>query len=272
MPSLDDVQPVATKRRNVEAVLTYTIPPGPGEENPKQVVPGFLDDPGTTVKLEHGPLEQINDVRGVNDFTLEENGFCFCKHYTQFDEWDSRKRIEDVYCNQEMIKLISDTFGGREGGVDEVIIFHQGRRGPGSLGTEATDGQRTNPFARQVHLDQTEPTIIAKIRSSTDIKATWALQGRIRQVNVWRPLFHPVYDCGLCVADSKSMTEKDVVEIDRVKPDGSFFDTMGGVRYRPGYRWWYMSQMAPDDVLMFMGYDSACSQKEKPGLGCQFTR
>lgn len=222
------------------------------------------------MRLIHGPRERINDVRGLETaFTLEENGFCFRKHTSAFTEWDSRKMIEDVYCNQEMAQFIGDVFGGKEGGVDEVIIFHQGRRGSGNRGKEAQDGERTNPFAKQVHLDMPEATVIAKTRSSTDIKAAWALQGRIRQVNVWRPLFHPVYDCGLCVADMESIREDDMVEIDRVKPDGTFFDTMGGVRYRPGYSWWYMSHQTPDDVLLFMGYDSACSRKEKPGIGCQ---
>jgi hypothetical protein len=40
MPSLEDV-PLAlesVKRRDVDAVLTYTIPPGRGEDRPKQIV------------------------------------------------------------------------------------------------------------------------------------------------------------------------------------------------------------------------------------------
>lgn len=276
MPLLSEPTPStpddALKKQDAIARLTYTTPPKPLSEKPRQVVPGFLDDPGTTVELSLGPEETIHDVRGSEfKFTLEENGFCFVKHHTTFTDWDRKRKIEDNYCNREMVDLVSSVMGGRENGVDEVIIFHQGQRGAGRAGKEASDGQRTNPFARQVHLDQTEPTIIAKVRSSTEIKAGWALQGRIRQVNVWRPLFHPVYDCGLCVADSTSLEEGDVVEIDRVKPDGTFFDTMGGVRWREGYRWWYKSFMEPDDVLMFMGYDSACARKEKPGLGCELT-
>lgn len=277
MPLLSELLPSSTpndalKRQDAIAHLTYTIPPKPLARKPRQVVPGFLDDPGTTVELYLGPEETIHDVRGSESkFTLEENGFCFVKHHTTFADWDRKRKIEDHYCNREMVDLISSVMGGKEKGVDEVIIFHQGRRGAGRAGQEASDGQRTNPFARQVHLDQTEPTIIAKVRSSTEIKADWALQGRIRQVNVWRPLFHPVYDCGLCVADSKSLEEDDVVEIDRVKPDGTFFDTMGGVRWREGYRWYYKSFMESDDVLMFMGFDSECARKEKPGLGCELT-
>jgi hypothetical protein len=215
-------------------------------------------------------MEIISDVRGrENKFTLEENGFALKKHVSNFTEWSSKRKVEDVYCNQEMVPFITEALGGKAGGVDEVLIFQQQRRGPGSLGTEAQDGERTNPFAKQVHLDMPESTIIPKLRSVTDIKFPWAMQGRVRQVNVWRPLFHPVYDCSLTVADAKTLTENDTFEIYRVKPNGEFFDTMGGVRLREGYKWYYMSEQTPDDVIMFMGYDSAYASGQKAGLGCQ---
>jgi hypothetical protein len=92
----------------------------------------------------------------------------------------------------------------------------------------------------------------------------------VRQVNAWRPLYHPVYDCGLCVADAEKLTKEDCIEAQRIREtDGGFLDTMGVVKYRAGRKWYYKSRMAPDDVVLFMGYDSACARKDRNGPGCE---
>lgn len=93
----------------------------------------------------------------------------------------------------------------------------------------------------------------------------------MRQVNAWRPLYHPVYDCGLCVADAETLIDEDCIEARRIREtDGGFLDTMGVVKYRKGRKWWYKSCMEPDDVVLFMGYDSDCARKDRDGPGCGF--
>jgi hypothetical protein len=99
------------------------------------------------------------------------------------------------------------------------------------------------------------------------------LKGRVRQVNIWRPLFHPVYDCGLCVADAQTVTDDDLIECHRIREaDGAFLDTMGVIKYREGRKWYYKSRMEPDDVVLFMGYDSDCARGKREGNnpGCAF--
>lgn len=91
------------------------------------------------------------------------------------------------------------------------------------------------------------------------------------QVNAWRPLYHPVYDCGLCVADAETLTDEDCIEAKRIREtDGGFLDTMGVVKYREGRQWYYKSQMESDDVVLFMGYDSDCARKNRDGPGCKY--
>jgi hypothetical protein len=118
-------------------------------------------------------------------------------------------------------------------------------------------------------IDQTERTINQIVSSQMDIKADWLLKGRIRQVNIWRPLYNPVYDCGLCVADAQTVRDDDIIECHRIREsDGGFLDTMGTIKYRDGREWWYMSEMEPEDCVLFMGYDSDCSRGKKEGTGC----
>jgi len=120
-------------------------------------------------------------------------------------------------------------------------------------------------------LDQTETTIKQIIKDKTDIKSSWLLKGRIRQVNLWRPLYNPVYDCGLCVADAQTVRDDDLIECQRIREvDGGFLDTMGVVKHREGRKWWYKSHMEPDEVVAFMGYDSDCTRGKREGTGCEF--
>ncbi|KAE9969808.1 hypothetical protein BLS_005213 [Venturia inaequalis] len=248
--------------QHVEAQLHYLTSSVEYTESkpPIQVVTRAAthSDPRTTVKLSQGPLERINDVRGREDqFTLERNGFTFVKHSSQVGDWECRENIWTDYVEKECKELVANVFGGLQGGVDEVIAFHEGKRGSNKEWRQSTDGQRTNPFARQVHVDQTQRTIRQIVQDKTDIKAEWLWKGRVRQVNAWKPLYHPVYDCGLCVADAETLTEEDCIEAKRIREtDGGFLDTMGVVKYREGRQWYYKSLMEPDDVVLFMGYDS----------------
>ena len=106
------------------------------------------------------------------------------------------------------------------------------------------------------------------MKEKTDIKGDWLWKGRVRQVNAWRPLYHPVYDCGLCVADANTVRENDLIETHRIREsDGCFLDTMGVVQYREGRDWYYKSLMDPADVVLFMGYDSDCARGKAGGTG-----
>jgi hypothetical protein len=84
-------------------------------------------DPRTTVKLSQGPLERINDVRSLeSQFNLERNGFAFVKHSSRVGDWECREKIWTDYVEKECKELVAEVFGGLEGGVDEVIAFHEG--------------------------------------------------------------------------------------------------------------------------------------------------
>lgn len=116
---------------SVEAQLHYlTSSVEYTESNPPiQVVTRAAthSDPRTTVKLSQGPLERINDIRGrESQFTLERNGFAFVKHSSRVGDWECRDKIWTDYVEKECRELVASMFGGLEGGVDEVIAFHEG--------------------------------------------------------------------------------------------------------------------------------------------------
>ena len=221
---------------------------------PLQYVPGFENDYRSTVRLVPGPPETLHDIRGVRPetFTLDDNGFKYVKAPVEFHDWSSQDAVAKVYMPQ-MEALLREEVEG----VDELVLFDARMRHGESLGTKAGDGLHYNPFARQVHVDQTESSIITKIRCLTELKADFLLRGRSRIINIWRPIKHPVYDCGLAIADGGTLKDGDVIECDRMrKDDGRFWDTMGVVKYRRGYEWYYMSEQDEEDIIIFKNYDS----------------
>lgn len=228
---------------------------------PIQITPGFADDQhATSVKLQPGPRETIHDVRGHEEqFTLEENGFRYLHYPTKVRDFNSKEQIETDYlreCERLLKREVRD--------VDEVVFFDARRRSSAEKGSRGEDGLSTNPFARQVHVDELERSITTRIRSQTELKADFLLRGRVRVINIWRPLCHPVHDCPLALTDTvgSALTVRDVIECDRVRRDTmKYWDTMGVVKYRDGYSWYYMSEQTPDEPVMFMGYDSACTQR-----------
>ncbi|KAK5171829.1 uncharacterized protein LTR77_003465 [Saxophila tyrrhenica] len=232
---------------------------------PIQVTPNFLDREGrSNVRLESGPPEILNDVRGrEHEFNLDANGFCYVHSPTAFKDWTSQPQIAKQYLPdlEELLRREVD-------GCDEIVFYDTRIRQEGDDGARVL-GLSYNPFARQVHVDNTERSVLEKVHNYADLKADYYLSGRVRIINIWRPVKHPVYDCGLAIADGGKLKEGDVIECDRVRHDtGKYWDTMGVVKYRPGYDWYYCSLQDEADVLLFKNYDSATNV---PARSCLHT-
>jgi hypothetical protein len=220
---------------------------------PLQITPNFADKEGrTNVKLEPGLPETIVDVRSAGQqFDLDTNGFKYVKAPTGFKEWSSQPKIAQEYL-PELEALLRNEIDG----CDEILFYDARIRQAGEEGVKV-EGLSHNPFARQVHVDNTEKSVIEKIQALLEMKADYVLSGRARAINIWRPIKHPVYDCGLAITDGSKLQQGDVIECDRHRAvDGKYWDTMGVVKYRPGYQWYYCSEQAEEDVLLFKNYDS----------------
>lgn len=122
----------SSQPRNVKAQLHYLSPGLEFTKNrpPVQVVSreATARDPRTTVRLAQGPPETIHDVRGrEHEFSLDRNGFMYVRHKCNFEDWESREGIWTGYI-EELKELVAKELGGAEGGVDEIIAFHEGVR------------------------------------------------------------------------------------------------------------------------------------------------
>jgi hypothetical protein len=83
----------------------------------------------------------------------------------------------------------------------------------------------------------------------------------------WRAVTEPPQDNLLALCDRGSVPASDVVFYDAVIGEkGTTLECVEArsCRFGPGHRWWYVSNMGPRDLLVFVGYDSADPEAVQP--------
>jgi hypothetical protein len=115
--------------------------------------------------------------------------------------------------------------------------------------------------ARYVHSDYDRDSFHALMKSivADDPERDRWLSGRYAAYNTWRVLSPPPQDLPLAVIDRSTLSPEDfvlgTVVIDDGKKPMKF--GQGLFHYNPTYRWSYISNMTSDDMLLFVGLDSA---------------
>lgn len=90
-------------------------------------------------------------------------------------------------------------------------------------------------------------------------EASARLRRRFALYNVWRCLSQPPQDTPLALCDARSVLPADAVGCDQIlcQPGGQRIEfELSVFRYNAGQRWCYFSDMRPEEVLVFKGFDS----------------
>lgn len=84
--------------------------------------------------------------------------------------------------------------------------------------------------------------------------------------SVWRPLSRPIEDSPLAFCDPRTLSEEDLVAADRVAPEyaGEIYYVMSN----PKQRWYWLSHQKPEEVAVFLSFDSLCSSAKTP-INCK---
>ena len=119
-----------------------------------------------------------------------------------------------------------------------------------------------------IHLDVTDTSMQRFLDFSLEACARpIAPYSRVVLYQTWRTVSDPPQDNLLAVCDRRSVPVEDVVFYDAVIGDaGTALETIEArsCRHGPGHRWWYASDMGAEDLLVFIGYDSADPQGVQP--------
>jgi len=239
------VTTVSHAPHDVQTTLNYYAPIG--DELPFQYV---QDPPAGTPKNNIGTDPHpvvIHDVRGKEDtVSLDTTGFQFVRSPSKEKEFIDEEAITTGYY-KEVEELLK-----KEAGAKRVFIFdHTIRRNYGDK--VGQDGLR-GPVER-VHIDQTFDASVARVHRHLGADAERLLKSRVRIINVWRPIGHPVAHKPLAVADWRTLDiEHDLVPVRFIYPDrvgGTF-----SVKYNPQHRWNFLADQTPDEVTLIKCFDS----------------
>ena len=230
---------------SVEAELNYLVPM---EGRPRNYA--MEPPPGESrSNAKHEPHRlPIRDARPIFDeVSLDGDGFAFLKHRSALSRVEDEDEIRAVYYPEAEALLKQAT------GADRVHIFDHTlrRRIPGF--EDRRDGPRQP--ALRVHIDHTARSGPQRVRDLLPDEADELLRGRVQVINFWRPIHHPVYDAPLAVCDAKTVAAADLVPSDLVY-EHRVGETYA-VTYNPAHRWFYLSEMRPDEALLIKCCDTA---------------
>ena len=231
----------------VQARLNYVDKGAPDPTTyyvePPQGVPmcSVVDDPRDVL------ISDVRDVDGL--FAIEEDGFSFVKLPTGFRDHDDIDAVRSRHYPE--MKRITAELLGRE---VAAVFDHAVRRRPKPDATLRGNGATRQPLHR-VHCDFTPDSAKQQLIRSLGEEARDWLERPFAMVNYWRPIIGPLRDDPLAICAPKSVHADDLVRIRHVHGYGD--SEVYGVAYNPDHRWYYMSDMEPDDAIFFKVYDAA---------------
>lgn len=213
--------------------------------DPPQGVPicSVVDDPREVT---------ITDVREVDRrFTIEEDGFSFIKLPTDFRDHDDIDAVRARHYPQ-MKEITADLLGRKVA----AVFDHAVRRHPNPDATLRGGGTIRQPLHR-VHCDFTPDSARQQLVRSLGGEARAWLDRPFAMVNYWRPISGPLRDDPLAICAPRSVNADDLVRVRHVHGYGD--SEVYGVAHNPYHRWYYMSDMEPEDALFFKVYDATAN-------------
>jgi hypothetical protein len=213
----------------------------------------------------------IRDIRSAVDaVSLERQGFALVNHVsevarkpemadTNLTAQPGLPSINRAYYD-ELLPLIRKVSGARD-----VIPQATGLTVRFSARSKRQSWAGAAGF---IHLDVTSRSVERFLEFSLA-----ATEGPVRPwkrlvlYQTWRTVTDPPVDNALALCDRSSVPSSDVVFYDAIiGGKGTALESVEArsCRYGPAHRWWYASDMGAEDLLVFIGYDSANPEGIQP--------
>jgi hypothetical protein len=230
----------------VDAWMNFS---GPIEGRARVDVPDWSR---TNMALERHDL-RFHDARPLaGSLSLDREGFTLAAHDSGLAESCDLPAVASDYL-ASVAELVRDIMGAD-------LVLPQGK---GLLKRHAESARREGAIgpSRWVHMDYT-----------TDAAHKWVgwMEGwhgrplhhysRFAILQTWRCLTPPPCDNTLVLCDASSIAAEDCIVFDAViaKPydePGNQFESQFA-RFNPDQRWYYFSDLRPDELIVFKGFDS----------------
>jgi hypothetical protein len=191
---------------------------------------------------------EITDARGM-DMDLDREGFMLVEHKSAVEDLTDLDAVTEIHTNEiaDLLKQVT--------GCDHVDMFGRGiLRFSERLGeNEAHDNSHP---ARFVHVDMSKEAAAEARDKGAPAGKTVV---RSAQYNVWRALSGAPQDVPLGLCSYPSVQPQDLIECDAIfdspgAPEWSFGNYV--IAYNPTHRWYYYSNMRPDEAIVFKTSES----------------
>jgi hypothetical protein len=236
----------------VRAQVTY-LAPGDGPVEVRVYPPSSGRATVRPASVRHDV--SICDARQIaGSLRLDEHGFEVHSRPTKFAGFYDEAAVRERYYPevQETVRALT--------GALAVIAFDHNVR---SAARAARGESGVRVPVDQAHNDYTERSGPKRKREILEAAGRSDLSDRhVAFVNLWRPILGPVQDNPLALCDAHSVSPQDLVEtaihhfgeddLEVPRHSGQIYS----VRHNPAHRWFYASDMRPDELLLLKCYDS----------------
>ncbi len=258
---------IETQLRTVEATINYVA--HGSFINRRFVAPGIEHNTGR-YEAHRVPVRDGRSVQ--SDFSLDVQGFVLARRPSTVSDFFNREQVEQLYPAEALQTVGSLTGATRVAPLGWMIrtsgdvARHQRPSAPGYAHRGGVQ-----PPAGEAHVDFT-PARAASLARAVYDKNFPDGPGFSRCIasSLWRTFSSPPQDFPLAVCDARSVRDDEGVPntmfvVDRLPDEQTMLGDMPNeatvpaaaiFHYSPSHRWWYFSNMTPDEVLLFKFHDS----------------
>ena len=195
-----------------------------------------------TVEVEEGRRRSLSP----NAFDGQDaSGFDLLVHRSKVKNFLSKNEIAGLY-EEELEALIRSHTGAYR-----VEFFDHTVR---ASDPDIRETKQIREPATLVHNDYTAHSGFVCLNENLADEAEELSGSRFQIINVWRPLVDPVENFPLSLCDVRSIDSSDMVDAERRA--ANHIGEISLATYNPNHRWYYFSEMRPDEVLLFKTFDS----------------
>ena len=240
--------------------LNYVITDLAYIKSPKGPVRVRAYPPSSGLRAESPEREKrsmpIFDCRPIaSQLTLDEAGFAVQQHKSSVADFYDIDEVRGNYY-PETATLLKEATGALE-----VFVFDHNVR-------SRVRSQRGQSGVRELvevpHNDYTVDSGPRRVKEVLEENNASHLDGyRSALINVWRPIIGPVQDHPLAICDARSAKLEDFIatQIEHYSEDDlhtpSLIGQIYSFQHNPDHRWYYLSDMCPDEVMFLKCFDSA---------------
>lgn len=239
----------------VQAVINYVRNPVGDGAAPLTFVTEH-EDQSTMITLPGMPV-WISDMR-EQETSLEREGFALVGHVSaasDLHQIEEDPAVDQFYIN-EMTEFLKDLTGA-----SVVIMQGGGKKRYGPSATDKLSGLKNALPALYPHGDTTDRS--ARELADRILEHVPGLElsdmRRWAHINMWRPITPPPHDYPLAVCDARTLSDKHrepVVAHTETRTTETFAFETTGYLHDARHRWCYFSNMTPEEVLVFITYNS----------------